>query len=336
MPYEQDELYTPAMHRVQRLESLHPMSAGEVMDLTTKAFREVALRILRPTFSAATLVYIAFMMMTQLILPQLLTTKTPESIYGQVLEVTTTVLLGLLTALPIVVIGLSIIVTHSVHATADFISNRIVHEVERQDRSDRDLTKTMKLLGRTMLLSCSGCLVTLALLLGSAMLSDIVSNLSAAAGGIAVIAGIVSVGVFFYIMIRHSLAAAAMLLEGVTVKHAAKRSVQLLRAYRGAGSGDDSILALGAAMVLLGLCFWGGIAAIYGILDVIPWLQALVGRQWWGEVAIALAAGLPYLFLFWVMAPIFTIGSTLVFFERKIRLEGYDISLLHQELMPNR
>lgn len=332
MPVEEGDVFTPAMHRVQRLESLHPMSSGEVLDLTTKAYREIGMRVLGPTFSAATLVYIAFMMMTQLVLPQLFTTKNPTNVYGQVAEVVTTVALGLLTALPIVIIGLSVIVTHSVHATSDFIANRSVHAGERQVRADQDLYRSMKLMGRTLLLACSGLLGTLALLLVSALLNDRFENLSAAAGGIAVLAALVSLAAFLYVMVRHSLAPASALLEGLSTKQAAKRSVQLIRAYRGAGSGDDTILRLGFTLVLLALCSWGGIAGIYSLLGVMPWLQSVLGRHWWGEVAIALVSGLPYLLAFWVMAPVFSVGSTLVYFERRIRLEGYDISLLHQEL----
>lgn len=336
MPFEEEDIYTPAMHRVQRMESLQPMASGEVLNLTTKAFREIGMRVLRPTFSAATLVYIAFMMMTQLILPQMFTTKDPSSVYGQVVEVATTVLLGLLTALPITVIGLSIIVTHSVHATADFIADRNVHESERHARSDAGLMKTIKLTLRTMFLACSGLLGTLALLLVSALLNDSAGDLSALAGGIAIVAGFVSIAVFLYVSVRHSLAPAATLLEDVPVKSAAKRSVQLLRAYKGAGSGDDTIVSIGFVLTVLGLCFWGGVEAIYGFLGIVPWLYNVVGRHWWGEVAISLVSGLPYLFAFWVMAPIFSVGSTLVFFERKIRLEGYDISLLHEELRVKR
>ncbi|MBL8059964.1 MAG: hypothetical protein JNK63_04515 [Chthonomonas sp.] len=324
------------MHRVQRMESLRPMTSGEILNLTTMAFREIGMAILRPTFSAATLVYVAFMMMTQLILPQMFTTRAPHSVSSQVSEVATTVVLGIFTALPILVIGLSIIITHSVHATADYVSNRWVHEGERQARSDQSLKLTMWLTLRTLVFACSGLLITLFLLLASALLNDIRPDLSAVAGGIAIFSSVVALAIFLYVLVRHSLAPAAALLENAPNHEAPRRSIQLLRTYRGAGSGDDSIVAIGLSLTLLGLCFWGGIEAIYGTLGVIPWLTNVLGRHWWGEIAMSLATGLPYLFAFWVIVPIYSVGTTLVFFERKIRLEGYDISLLHDELRVKR
>lgn len=335
MAIETEELFTPTMQRVQRIESLKPMSSGEILDLTTKAFREVGARVLRPTFGAAVLVYIAFMMMTQLLLPQLFYTKNPGNVFAQVGEVATAVVLGLTTALPIIVVGLSLIVTHSVHAVSDFMAGRIVHEVERQKRADRDLFRSIRLILRSLLLGFSGVLGTLALLLLSALLDQSAnSDLAALSAGVAVFSGVVSFGVFVYVMIRHSLAPAALLLENLDPKGAARRSVQLLKGYRGAGAGDDSVVALSFIITLLALFLWGGIAFIYNITGVLQWLSAIVGRFWWGEVVVSLVSGIPYLIGFWLMVPIWSVGCTVIFYERRIRLEGYDIELLHHELAP--
>ncbi len=330
---ETDNLVPPMMQRIQRIESLRPMTSGEMLDLSTKAFREVGSQILKPTFGAAVLVYIAFMMMTQLLLPQLFFTKNPGDIYAQVAEVVTAVVLGLLAALPIVIVGFSVIVTHSVHAVSDFMANRRTHQVERMKRADADLGKSIKLMIRMSLIAFSGVIGTIALLLISALLNQSEArDLSAFSGAVAVLAGIFAVGILAYTFVRYSLAPAAMLLEGAKPKEACQRSINLLRSYRGAGAGDDTVLALGFLLLLVMLFLWGGIAFIYNTLGVVQWLSTVVGRYWWGEVAISLVSGIPYMLGFWLVVPIWSVGTTVVFYERRIRLEGYDIELMNHEL----
>ncbi len=329
-----EDLALGTLQQVQRIESLRPMSGGQVLDLSTKVYREVGAKILRPTFGAAFLVYTAATMMTQLFLPRLFLTRDPSDLFGQIGEVATAVIVALFTALPIVVIGASIILTHSVHAVSDLLSGREVHEIDRLQRADKDLRRTIGLLFRSGVTAVSGGLVGLVALLGSAALSEAgQQDLSALAGGIGVLAALFSVLFILVVCIRQSLAPAVLLLENLKPKEAAARSAFLLSGGRLAPSGADSIVTLIFILTLLILFFWGGVNFIYGAFNVMDWMTAAVGRFWWGEVAVSLVSGLPYLLGFWLLAPIWSVGTTVLYFERRIRLEGHDIELLHHELV---
>lgn len=328
-----EDLEWGGIGRLMRIEALRPMSTQEVVDTTTKVFREVGARVLRPTLGAATLVYIAITLTTQVLFPQLFLTRNPDDLLAQLGEVLLAVLIGVGAAFPVFAIGFAWVSVHATFAVSDYFSGRNPHEEERLRRADQHLPRAIKLAFRVFGVALAGPIVGLLMLVLAALLNVFNREaLSALSGGVGIFGLLVSVIIFLVVLVRQALAPSALLLEGLSPKEAMRRSSTLLKGFRGATGGDETVVTLGVLLILVSAFLIGGVSFIYSIFNVTEWLTTLVGRHWWGEMLVALVVGLPNLLGLWIIAPLGAIGSAVIYHERRIRLEGHDIEILHHEL----
>jgi hypothetical protein len=139
-------------------------------------------------------------------------------------------------------------------------------------------------------------------------------------------------GVFLWVFARHALAPAAMVLEGASVGQAVRRSVHLMRRDRVHGSGGGTIWLLFVLLVLLYLLMQFGVG---GSLEAVGYPETvrgwISGLPLSGVIVEALAL-LPTFVVIWTLVPLWSAATTILYYDRRIRLEGYDIEALAEEV----
>ena len=89
---------------------------------------------------------------------------------------------------------------------------------------------------------------------------------------------------------------------------------------------------LWAVLLMVVIVVWGGLAIGVALFDPDQWIARLPI----GAAALAVAKQgfdlLPGFAVIWLTVPVWCTTCTLLFYERRIRLEGYDIDALAKEI----
>lgn len=310
---------------------LRPMTSGEVLDLALRAFRYLGGPILRLSAVPALLCYVVIAFFTAFVLPSIYLTRNPQSIEFQVLEVIFVLVVALFIALPLWLLGISYISGLVTRLISDFILGQSV-DIESATQNARQSLKTVTwtVVG-TFIASFSILAIAVGLLLLAALLegrSDPNSALPAVVAALATIAVFVGFLALPFVMSRQALAPAIAVLEGATGRAAARRSVALLKGTKTqeSASGKMWMLWLLATCVFLAVSL-GTYASIW-ILELPNLIRSGLGATFAADVAVAALEMLPVYLSLWVLIPLWSSATTILYYDRRIRLEGYDIELL--------
>jgi hypothetical protein len=130
-----------------------------------------------------------------------------------------------------------------------------------------------------------------------------------------------------FVVSAHALVAPIAAIERASAGLAAKRSRDLMKARTYHGSGYDSVWSLYLMLGLIALILCGGAAALVDIIGIGNHLSGVNLRQM--RPVIEAAVGLiPIYLTLWVVVPVWAVTVTIIYFERRVRLEGYDIEAL--------
>lgn len=328
------ESYQEQLQRTARYEALRPMSASEIVDYSLKLFRMVGGSILRPTVTSTVMVFISVLMVSQMLIPALFTTSNPDSVTGQVTEVAIAVLLGIFAAIPTLVIGLGNIAAHSVVSAKDYLMGINSHEVIRTKEVDEVLPKMIQLLTRMFFVASAGIFISVGFLLLGALAGALMNDRDLA--GFLSVIGIIGFWISAVWAIRcfftHSLAPSVLVMEGLSPKEAMKRSQELSKGQRYIPSCADTVFSVAGMMLFFTLIVGGAVSFLYSILHVVEFLSSLTAMYWWSEILIPTILGIPFLVTMWLILPAWFVGSTAIFFERRIRIDGFDVVMLNNEL----
>jgi len=310
------------------------MNNGEVLDSGLRVYRNLGLTFLRLTAgpSVFCLAGIAFVLL--FVLPSLGWTHHGGSINGQLGEMATAIALALLVGGPLFLLGTSYICALIVHLTSDYMLGREINP-EAAQRSAISITPTLVAVAfREMVMSTSGMLIAIAMMGVGGFLSQYVSTDSPLAGLLVLIGGCGMVAGFIYfmhILTSHSLVPAVAIIEKLKCGMAGKRSLYLLK-----GQAGGSLWNVAAFLGVAGAIEWGGFWLLFQMLNVPEHLKGLfLNIPFQGIWTYAVDLIPPFLVV-WTLMPIWAVCVTIVYYERRIRLEGFDIEALADEIVRNR
>jgi hypothetical protein len=310
---------------------LRPMKTGEMLDLALRCYQRLGWTYLRLTAISALLCLAAYKFDTQIVFPAFLVTKNAADLNVQLGELVTTVALALFVAGPLFVIALSWSTCIVCQLVSDTVLGNMPSPMAALATARRAIWTVFRVNLYQLMIACAGLAISVALLALGGLLAKTTSSDSAAAGLVAFI-GIVAliISVFFFLgsVARYALAAPIVILEGGRVKESARRSVTLQKpfGYHAAGSGTIWGLFFLSALVFLLLEF--GIGMLMDAGGVTPFLENFFRGVPFGGFFIESLGMLPAFLAIWTIIPFWAATVTILYYERRVRLEGYDIEAL--------
>jgi hypothetical protein len=306
------------------------MQMAEMFDLSLRVYRTLGWRILAASIvpTLFSLAGVAFLF--QYVLPGFFTTNQGTKESGQVMEAAMNMLLGVFVAGPLMLIGIALATTYIAPLVSDFMHGLPPDLNAARQAQWKNAPRMLWLSIRESLIGASGVVVG-GLFLFLSYASTFVTAPDNVISGLVLVLGIVALCggaiVILYVVSIHAIVAPISSLEGVTAKIAGKRSKELMKSRPYQGSGYESIWALYMLILVLALILGLGTAMGLGALGVTNWAGALNLRQL-RPVVEGAADLLPYFLSLWVIIPVWAVTVTIVYFERRVRLEGYDIEAL--------
>jgi hypothetical protein len=300
------------------------MRTGESIDLAVRMFQVLGWSLLRLSAAPALFCMAGIAFLSTFVLPNLGTT-TQSNWIGQVGELVETIGIGLLIGGPLYLIGAGAISVVATQLVSDYMLGNVPDEKTAQRTLGLTLGRIIKLSFRETLLCTSGLLVATLLLVISAALhqfvpgSDFVTGLVAAS---AILGFVIGTFMFVYMRSIHSMAPAALVLEGLSARDAARRSNELGKGSRG------SFLSVLFAMGLVVFVFLIGFFGIDGLLGLDGFVRQLADQLPLSFLWMTLYQMAPFYCILWIGLPFWSSAVTLIYYDRRIAKEGFDIDAL--------
>lgn len=307
------------------------MRTGEVFDLALRCYQRLGWTYLRLTLIPTLLCLTAYLFVTQALIPSLFLTSHANSQNAQIGEAIITVALTLFAAAPLFLIGLSWSTCVVTQLVSDTLLGNSPSATAAIATARRSIGRVFGANLYQLFFSTLGLLLSAMLLMTSGLLTQITASDNLIAGVVAVVGsfGILVGAILFLVGIcRYALAPPISVLEGAGAKVAARRSVQLQKTlgYHPAGAG--TVLGLIFLCGLVYLLIDGGIGSTFGMVGVRQFLNNLFAGIPSGGVFLQALRILPSFLALWTVIPFWSASITILYYERRVRLEGYDIEAL--------
>ncbi len=311
------------------------MAPGEAIDLSLRVFQSQGWALLRTTALPSVLCLAAVLFVMEYVLPSFGTTRAPGDIGAQVLEALATLALGVGLGGPLFLLGLSFSSGVVVCLVSDHMLGASLNVASASRRARSALPRLLGLNVYELLVGWSGVLLGFLLLMLSALFPESTHQAGmwpAATAGVGVVSLIVGFGVLPLVLVRHSLAAPAIVLEGLKPAAAAKRSHELLRGTAWVPWG------YGAVWMLVTLIAFLMLVLVVGAVTTISIVTPSESAGWLSQFPIVGAVVartieyLPWYLAIWALVPVWCTAVTVLYYERRVRAEGFDIEALAQHI----
>ena len=306
------------------------MLMSEMFDLSLRVYRTLGWRILVASVvpSISSLAGAAFLF--QYVLPGFFQTNQGTTESGQVVDAGINLLLAVFIGIPLILIGVSLATTYIAPLVSDFMHGLPPNLKAAREAQWKTAPRMVLLCVRESLLATSGLIAAGFFFFLSWASTYITTSDNVIAGLVLVFAFLALCAgsvVVLYVISIHAIAAPVFSLERVKIKEAGKRSKTLMKSRPYQGSGYEAIWTLYILIIAIGVITGAGTASVIGTLDFVNWAGALNLREF-RPIIEGAADLLPYFLTLWVVIPVWSVTTTIIYFERRVRLEGYDIEAL--------
>ncbi len=305
------------------------------MDMAMRVYQNIGRNILRMTAVSTVFCLAAFAFVFFYALPSFGTTENQSSINVQVSEALFTMFLAGVVGVPLLMMGISQSTIVIVQLASDYMLGNVPNERSIKETARRLWPKMLGTVLVETLFVFGGLIIGALLLVLSAIVASQTAESNASAGVVSLLATLAIIFGFIalpFVAARHALVFPIAIIEGISPFKAAKRSAQLLRGDLHVHSGYHTIFALYLTMGFLLLILFLG----YGtIMSVIPSAEATlksIGGTAFGAIVTDAIGLVPLYLALWTLIPVWCTTTTILYYERRIRWEGYDIEALAQDV----
>ena len=267
--------------------------------------------------------------------PTFFSTKDPNSTATQFAEAGIALGLGIFVAAPLFILGMAYSSTIATHMVSDFMVGNVPNLQGAKRGAKRKLKSVFGLLMREVLGGCFFFLIALVLLFLSVILTestesgDFTPVFTSILGTLGIVAGIIWAPLS---MVRDGLSPAAMIMEDMGTSASIKRSRSLLKSEGPHATGYDPLVHTLVLIAILYLVGAWGLMALSSELGIGSFLADQFVGSSWADVLNAAFDFLPWFLVIWVTIPLWSTVTTILYFERRVRKEGYDIEVLAQDV----
>jgi len=307
------------------------MTVSEILDAGIRNYQLLGRTFLKVSALPTLFCLAAVAFVSEFIGPNLFTTNNPNQWSAQVGEVAIQLILALFVGGPLFLIGASMCTASVCSLTADSFIGDVPSEAAAIQASRRVLPTLMRVHLKELLLALSGFIVSVLLLFLSAWLSNVTSQ-DALWTGVVAFVGVVGMMAGFVVLLWvisiHALASPIAVIEGKGAKLAGKRSAELMGGRYPIPSGNSAVWNLYSLLLLVWIVLGTTDAIVFGTFDVGTRVGELLSAiPFAGFLERAIEYIGTYLTL-WLTMPLWASVITVIYFERRIRLEGFDVETL--------
>lgn len=315
---------------------LRPMRLSEMLDAAFWIYQRSAGKILVATAVPVSLFWAAAAYMAQIVLPSLAFTRTDGGTLDQLSEAVVSVSLGLLVAVPLAALGLGYSTARTIEIVAPKIRGDRVAAPPIPPWTAAGLAARVSII---QLLYAGGFLLLCGALsaAGAALQfitgQDVWSILTGSVVVIAVTVGWIAIPIGYHVT---ALAVPAALIEGLKPRQAVRRSSRLLRSSIGQTPSSFVTLTVALLLAFLAAVLVSVLSGILAAGDLGTVVRQVGGPTLFGPILESALLSLPAYVAVWLLAPVWAILTTLLYFDRIVRLEAYDIRLLLEDVHDSR
>jgi hypothetical protein len=308
------------------------MRLGELVDTAFWIYQRSATKLLSATAAPVSLFWASAAYVSEVMAPSLFVTRTSGGTLDQVAEAVTAVSTGLFVAVPLAAVGLGYSMAHTVETVAPIVRGDAVAAPPRSPWKVAVIAAkvaTLQLLATTGFLLACGSLAVLGAVLETVTKNPAWSFLTAIAVFAGVAFGWLSVPIGCH---ATALAVPVALIEGLSPRKAVTRSAVLLRSVHGHYPSSFATLTVALLLALLGTLILGSLSVFFQALDLGTLLRQAGGPTFMGPIFESALGSLPLFLAAWLLTPVWAVATTLLYFDRVVRLEAYDIRLLLEDV----
>lgn len=305
----------------------------EIFDTAARIYRARGLQILRHIAVPVLATFAALVFYLAIVAPGVFVTDDPTNVGRQVTEVFQVIAIGLFVALPCLLIGISYSSGAATQIAADYMLGKASDDDEVAASARRCLKPVFWSMIRAALwFAIIGALSVLSMLVGAALESAQIDNpllagLGAVFGVVGICVSVLSLPVAFSF---YSLVPSAVVVERLPAKAAFKRGLGLRKRLPDE-KGTDPIGQLWALVFLVFIVSLAGFGTLAAVLVESNYYLFRGGVI--GDWILRATRLLPWYLAMLISVPIWSVTTTLVYFDRRIRKEAYDIELLSADVI---
>jgi hypothetical protein len=312
------------------------MNPTEVFNAALRVYRQLGWTYLRLTLVPSTFCLAGVAFVLEYVIPSLFFTHNAQNTGAQLGEAAGALALAICVGGPLFLIGFSYTSALVISLTSDYMLGNPVSPERAVASARGNFGALMVVAVRELGLASIGAVLGSILMGVGALLSS--GSSASTVGGLLFVIGIlgifVGIAMFIYVITIHSLAPAVIQLEGLGGTKASKRSAYLLKSQLNHPSGTPNF-----AVCMFYICFaacveFAGLYAILQMLQAAEHVQGFLSGIPFEGLFISAYSLVPPFVTLWTLLPIYATCVTLVYYERRIRLEGLDIEILAAETQP--
>lgn len=313
------------------------MTPSEIIDSSFRLYQRLGLTFLRLSVVPTLLCVAALAFVNAYVVPEL--------IYGQsndftvyIEQLVAGILLAVFIGGPLFLSGVAYTTAIAVSLVSDDLVGNVPSPQSAEQVARASMPRLLVTMIKELVLSLGGFTVAVLILIGGMALgrvtpdSDVWAGVVSFIGVIGLLAGL---WIAVAIVIRDSAVAPAVVLENLGAKAAGKRSRQLLGKDRVHGAGTRAAWNAYMLLGLIVLLFQSSIEIFLSLIGVADW----AGRATMGSLIRPLLLQaielLPTFLTIWIVLPVWATIVTVIYFDRRVRLEGFDVDVLARNLARN-
>lgn len=324
--------------RLNRRARLRTMSSSEVIDTAIRIYQQLGWSFLKATVVPALFIVAAFAFIIDYVLPSFFTTTDSSNLATQFGEVATAVGLAIVVGGPLIIIGVSTTTAVVAQLVSDYMLGNVPSISAAVKAARRTAITLVRVHFWEFIIACSGIIGAFALSILASTLDQTTGRENVVAGLVALLAmlGFSSGGIIFLLVVsRHALSAPIAVLEGLKPRAASKRSVALMKKSGPIASGYGNVWALYTVMFFLTLLVGVGLTSILGMIGFQDRFAAMFDNFPLAGLLVKAIGLVPVFLWVWTIVPVWATTITIIYYERRIRLEGYDIEALAADVWRN-
>lgn len=306
---------------------LRPYGTNELTETATSLFREFGAKLLGRTFLSSVYFAGAILFLYSFLVPRSFQTVNPKSVSDQMFEFVLVALLGGAAAIPLIAFGLAGVLTTSAVVVSTWIHGEDIQWNRVEQATSKHVLKVVGLIIRVGLSILASSLAGMGLIALSGLLVKVLGT-NSPWPGIVTLFGILLTGFgLIYACVSlgpRALAVSAMVAEGLNTKEAVSRSRFLGKPRNRLEPGVPIGTALNVFIAVTFLAYIG-IGTAAGLFPIETYLERVSTSLIVKRVLMSLIEIGPLVLGVCLTLPFAGILLALSYFDRRARLEGYDI-----------